>query len=460
MLFSKKIIQNLDDDRLFKVYWYKYQNWRNEAIEAMNKLSKDSKNGIMVMLDIKEFYGSVRIDKKTFFSALGYEEEKQVDSLTNFIYEVYSGYSQLYLGGKDNLDNKFLLPIGLPSSAVIANWYLKKLDQSIVSKCNPYYYGRYVDDIICVFHSNNVKNIRGFNDILDNYLNGVLENTCHESIDELKIKEYDDLCIQKEKVMSIILNKEYPSSILDKFKHEIDKQSSEFRFLPDLESLENTFNITTGRIHYEDSINKLRSIKEFSNDKFGLSSFLSKAIYIKIKWGVSYPKVSVDILKFFTDWKNILDYYQLWVKVFIYFISINDLKSLNIILGNMYKSIDGVTCSENNSIQLHMHNYIKHALTYAWSFRVGSSSPYEPTEVDQIYWDQKELNFDILQEGCQRFLNREAAKVRKAKLFNHKYYPVSVLYDIETRDRFNDLRSVTYGCFSIFNGGNKDDGVL
>ena len=44
-------------------------------------------------------------------------------------------------------------PIGLCSSPVIANWYLREFDTAILKKIRPAYYGRYVDDIFMVVAS-------------------------------------------------------------------------------------------------------------------------------------------------------------------------------------------------------------------------------------------------------------------------------------------------------------------
>ena len=40
-----------------------------------------------------------------------------------------------------------ILPIGLYSSAILANIYLKDLDDIILKETSPNYYGRYVDDL-------------------------------------------------------------------------------------------------------------------------------------------------------------------------------------------------------------------------------------------------------------------------------------------------------------------------
>lgn len=44
-----------------------------------------------------------------------------------------------------------MIPLGFLPSLIIANWNLQGFDKVILNNINPFYYGRYVDDVLIVF---------------------------------------------------------------------------------------------------------------------------------------------------------------------------------------------------------------------------------------------------------------------------------------------------------------------
>lgn len=132
------------------------------------------------------------------------------------------------------------LPIGLASSAIIANWYLCDFDTAIRELVNPIYYGRYVDDILIVIENASVSHE---NDTIDtfikDYFEGILfkgneANEQDESKEDntnyyIKINQ-NCLPIQKNKLILQFYDGNHSRAGLDIFKKELDERSSAFKF--------------------------------------------------------------------------------------------------------------------------------------------------------------------------------------------------------------------------------------
>ena len=66
--------------------------------------------------------------------------------------------------------------------------------------------------------------------------------------------------------------------MLLKFKDNLRKHSSEFRFLPDEDRIDEDFVQNSYSIDYSDTINKLRSVDGCQLDKFKISTYLAKQL--------------------------------------------------------------------------------------------------------------------------------------------------------------------------------------
>lgn len=53
----------------------------------------------------------------------------------------------------DKLKSEHPIPIGMLSSNIIANWYLRTFDEKVNKYVKPAFYGRYVDDILIVLEN-------------------------------------------------------------------------------------------------------------------------------------------------------------------------------------------------------------------------------------------------------------------------------------------------------------------
>ncbi len=129
----------------------------------------EKKNVLFLNLDIRDYFHSVRLPAKEIFSGkskkgsgIQYQYNLQHIFLkTHLIYTKKVGndfavpydFSTEVNSNKTNGLEAVCLPIGLLSSYVLANHYLKKFDNNVLQKIRPAYYGRYVDDILIVIEA-------------------------------------------------------------------------------------------------------------------------------------------------------------------------------------------------------------------------------------------------------------------------------------------------------------------
>ena len=248
--------------------------------------------------------------------------------------------------------NEKLLPIGMLSSNILANWYLFNFDKNVLDKVNPIFYGRYVDDILIVIENNNTCTKRICNNncpteefttefLLNKYLKQIFIKIA-ESDSEYNLANYNNLIIQSEKVKIFSFDANSSIALLTKFKDNIRKHSSEFRFLPEDDRIENDLVQEGYSIDYCDSINKLRSIEKYRLDKFKISSFLAKQLTISkyIKDKEHFTKILTELMYSFNGRLG-LELYVYWYKMLIYIIVNDDINAFidftNVISKNIAK---------------------------------------------------------------------------------------------------------------------------
>ena len=161
----------------------------------------------------------------------------------------------------------------------------------------------------------------------------------------------------------MLLDKNEPTSVLDKFKNEIRKSSSEYRFLPNEDLMNENFEEASSKLIYDGSKNKLRSIKEFQDDKFGISAFLAKRIFLALQSNTNSNKESAtQIINFFRN-SRCLEYSSLWEKIITYFILTNDIPSIKLFRNNIFKALLFITNKDNDEIIKNYHNQLSIAIS-------------------------------------------------------------------------------------------------
>ncbi|WP_394344534.1 RNA-directed DNA polymerase [Chryseobacterium mulctrae] len=249
------------------------------------------------------------------------------------------------------MENKSLLPIGLLSSYVIANHYLNDFDKIVTNKFKPAYYGRYVDDILIVLSEPNIEDypkgiyekysfdfdeykVKILNEIdnknkifelsrVDKYLLQTLYPLFKimpggDGKNIIKIDQYDNLVCQSQKTSMYYFDYKESDLVIDKLKQELDFKSSEFRDLPDDNEDLGDFDKNAFYLNYTDSEGKVRTLKDYKENRYGLTVYLTNKILgaIKHKKSVSDDEIK-KFLKLFNG-ENIIEFYRLWEKIFTY----------------------------------------------------------------------------------------------------------------------------------------------
>ena len=321
---NEEIVNGL---RLYKPYFTQYQNWRDNAIKKAEQLFDEKKDAVILSLDIKDYFHSVKINlfeigRKLFKEHPDLTNDFKVNKVNNLLYLINKEYSVKIENLKviPNLKRReSVLPIGLLSSGLLGNLYLTEIDTQVKDVLNPAYYGRYVDDFLFVMTNAQVDQnaLSPVNVFLERYF--VERNLLHfssvdESVNEFftldeqnvnskkrtyiepkienlsdtdylikqiktqqikfEIADKDSLIIQSTKVILQDLDSKESPAIINNFRKNLEKNRSEFRFLPDEDEVDKEFDEEAFSLQYNDSLNKLRSIKELSEDKYGASKYL------------------------------------------------------------------------------------------------------------------------------------------------------------------------------------------
>lgn len=415
--------------KLFKPYFIEYQNWRDKAISRARALTEKGTNVAILGLDIKSYYPSIELDfdaLKSKIPEIGFMKFFSLTDLLKKIHVKYQSVSSSVAG----------IPIGLLSSGVIANWYLKDFDVLVNKKINPVYYGRYVDDILIVlanpeYDKNEPQNFPEV--VFQKFINAEIFNP--KQGEEYPITN-TPLTIHKDKISLLYFDSREPTSLLDNFEKELRENSSEFRFLPE-EGL-NDFSNAAYSINYSESKTKIRSIENFKPDKFGASKFLAKKIYAALQADkVKDKKVQKQILTFFKG-KRMIEFYHLWEKVIAYFTITQERKALEKFfeeLGKALEKIDAVSeiSYSNLAVKDCLIEYFEIALNLAISLDIETVSPLSSKIINR-FSDDFEKKHTPKRNPSGRSRRRRRVKFgmklseafRKSNLIRHSYvfYPL------------------------------------
>lgn len=298
---------------LFKRYYIQYQNWRNNALTKTKEIIKDDEIAIVANLDLKRFYYNVSHNKlkeklEKFDIENSSESSVLNSNLTEIILEINKRYSEKVNKELKSEEPNTIIPIGLYSSNILANFYLKDLDEAIL-KLTPYHYGRYVDDMVIVFKEYDNKNNSKIDEIdEEDYIEKKLESILKEEDYLIKLGIENSFSLKnKKQQIDIFYGKKQERKLIEMEKSFLERAST-FAFLPNEEDIEKLYK----KISDEND-----DIKE---KKYDVSVYLAKIL--KIFNGVDKKTSSnklreyvEDILTFFTE-ENIIKYSLYYEKVF------------------------------------------------------------------------------------------------------------------------------------------------
>lgn len=495
---------------LFKPYFTQYQKWRDNAVEeAQLKLHNGSKVAF-INLDLKDYFYSAQIDFKIIEEEIwGKEGYKNDSNIHDIFKELHRRYTDKLKETKypnaeleNQIGNKCILPIGITSSYVLGNFYLREFDKRIKKLIPQVYYSRYVDDIIVVienpdfdFHQKeNCKSIKfSFNEYLKE------ETSKNESISFydidlqkterfiletfyplVKLVDYPDFLksipqsnkekeeekrifkitcingafIQPKKTLLYYFDSEESTAVIDKLKQELEERSSEFRDFPDDTEGDESFDEQAYHLIFDGSEGKVRTLKDYKENRYGLSVFLANRIFAALRRSKKVDKVeSVKLLKLFKGLNN-LEHFSLWEKVFTFFLVNEDAEGFVSFYKHTFGEIKKLNNNGDRSIQGSKISHSKVATSLFKYFDISLEMPLalNPGFIKKdskaykdlvIFKNTYDWEIEIINNISVHGVNRPGiTRFRRSNLIRHHYVSHPLLnYTKEARRRKINLSS-------------------
>ncbi|SMO65103.1 reverse transcriptase domain-containing protein [Gracilimonas mengyeensis] len=394
---------------LLEPYYRQYQKWRDKGIEEVKKELERGHNATFVNLDISSYYYNVRLKWQDLEEFVGDNElDKLLQEMMFRVHQVYTKNVLINVPQKSNssryAENEVILPIGLFSSYILANNYLKSFDDDVANLVSTSYYGRYVDDIILVVSetesveidderlkllirtyghdkrfeeqpqklSSNSKNIiKNFSNLfrVEQYKS---DGKDPEQVYFFRNPKYPLLSLQRRKVMVYEFKAGYSQSVIDKLQKDIEDRSSEFRRLPTEDRLD--FDKEVYELLYDDSFGKPRTLKDYKENRVGLSTYLYKATTLAIWKDGKRLKEEFKKVQAFFKGSNLIEYYQLWEKLFTLLVVADRKMDLAILLKNIQNEIEHLKIDERfdnvrDSLQKTLRNYLCTSLAQSFALK-------------------------------------------------------------------------------------------
>ena len=229
-----------------------------------------------------------------------------------------------------------ILPIGLYSSAILANIYLKDLDDIILKEASPNYYGRYVDDLFLVFKEYNIEKTKNKKTYIMEKLKNILNS---KTLDEIGVFFNENMLLTSIKQKLFILEKEKGKKELLEIEESILERASTFAFLPNEREIEKLYKkISIG--NEEDEKNKKHDVSVY------LAKLLMAFSNLEDEENLFELKNKLDEILLFFDEDNLIKYYMYYEKIFLLLIIAEDIgkiKKFYIRVINYFKKINEVS---------------------------------------------------------------------------------------------------------------------
>lgn len=360
--------------KLFKRYLGEYKRWWKGALDTSKSILDDKKNATIFTFDIKSYYHSIEYDFEKI-EIHGLEKDlKRKKFIHTSLVEIHRKYKKLILRtnhanvSKD--DKYFPLPIGLLSSFILANDYLKEFDVEM-NNSQPEFYGRYVDDIILVYKG--LNRIRNKKNKIKAFIKKNFNSQFETETKEIQFTgdKYRNLKLQNEKVFLYELSHKNSPSIINVLIEEQKQRSSEFRFLSDIndENFTDFDSVVFERSFDFDDGNKAK-FKEPNEDKFKIASFIAKLTQKIIEFGPEYKKSEIQkIYKFFKG-NYYIKHYYFWEKILTLFWVSENYKLFYKTIEEIKSAIDKVYTSDNwnvedKALRQNLNDYLLYAAKLA-----------------------------------------------------------------------------------------------
>ena len=321
---------------LYKPYQRQYQQWWSKATEEANHLLENAENVCILNLDIQNYFHSVRIGFDELKVEMNVDEEDE--RLWNVFVDIHKKYNEVFAqkGFREtDFENGYALPVGLRSSSVLGNWYLKGFDEQVNEELSPAYYGRYVDDILVVTKSS--KKPEKIEDFIEKLSIGLKKD---EKDNSWRLMDYPTLKLQQEKMFLYFFDTNYSTELLSKFEKEQKERSSEFRFLSDEEDVDFNDDFMDFESCFDEMSDSKARFKPQSENKFKLACYLAKFIRRRLERGKDYEKKKEKQIRKYFKGSILISHYYFWEKLFTLYVISEDDSAIVKLYKSIKKSIE------------------------------------------------------------------------------------------------------------------------
>ncbi len=326
--FAKKNLYDgidWESNRCFEPYFENYSKWQSDAFMKLKEGLKTD-NQLMLSLDLKSFYYSVRFEFSSLTTLLDYDSRLSEISFISHIEEkIYLLYTKLiskYKIGIDIKESSTIFPIGLLSPILLRELYLYKFDQQIRNKLSPTHYGRYVDDMIIVLPSE-VQANNATSDYICNLLcqKGLIRRKTPSNDQNYVFIGFDSIAIQQEKINCFFFEKDAANILIEVAEKQIRENSSEANLLPEFDIIKNNFNDIAYFFNSIGGSTKIRDIGILQSNNYAASKSVTsmkqllKNTYISPDDRKKIEEFIRDLLEFYKGSSSV-EFMGSWTSVF------------------------------------------------------------------------------------------------------------------------------------------------
>lgn len=221
---------NWDSHSLYQSFSHQYGRWRRDGMKATRADLEAGARVVGIALDISSFYDSIDpafLLSQAFLKRMQVELSQQERALTEAM--IRSCKTWCSQAGR-----ACGIPIGLPSSGLIANLLLGPFDGEVCAKLEPSFYGRFVDDIYLSLRSETT--FKDGNTLLNWLVKRIPWLTKQDDHLQLRLPYAagSDIRLSSKKQRVFMLEGEAGKDVLTAIEEHMRTQASAHRMLPTL----------------------------------------------------------------------------------------------------------------------------------------------------------------------------------------------------------------------------------
>ena len=346
---------NWGNNFLFDIYYNKYTQWRNGAFDSLEENYTQGKNSLLVTVDIKAYYYSIilsaeKIKKILIFNDI-YDDYGFLLQIYNKIclryFELLKRYRKFEYEYKKD---EYCLPIGMMTSMLLANLYLKDFDTKINGFKALTYYGRYVDDMLMVITVDKLNDNLETEYVLNKFFvtNNIFINNQHD----YSLYGYDELKIKKDKVKAVYIDCAESRALIDIYNKFIRTYPSQVQPISNWDLELGDFEESVFLFDKFKRSNKVRDLEAMAVDPYKIGRYFaqlsSKFSNVKLE-KQSQKDIETQIKKInaFLLGEQGLEYYTQWQNYMYFLICVNKEQELRVFYKRIKKIIENLKAQLN-----------------------------------------------------------------------------------------------------------------